>query len=424
MATILKEFEQGLKGLNTLCGADWLSRSSLRWARGDWGHPMVSAYHFAIEASKQGDKAILQSEHALKVLFWHRNISTVLNLIDLDRFQKRIRQARDCEKALYEVQLATDYCRLGYRVEFGDTGQYGHDLKVSNDAGSVYAECKKKGETERDKQATRVWQQLQAAITTAMTDMGRYAYVFVESSRDPVEDDVMCIGSLVRNLLRGSSDTDVREVDYWVKIEHIRPAHSTERGSFLGVSFPSAVSDRNESLNVNCGPSSKPSVGPRWPRTPQHVVFECKSRKVEPGLMEARNVMAIGFRTLEERDYVKTVVSSLVEVRKRRQLPPSGPGIIHIEIGAPSGGTTVEQRFDEIAAAIRPELLGAQNRRVNAVVLTCTGKIPVSTAYGGQKMSLPGIATLTKLVRHDNPRCPFPIRFRLAERTLFTWGPT
>ena len=424
MATILKELEQGLGGLNGLCGRDWLSRSSLRWAKGDWEHPIVSAYHFAIEASKQGDEAILQSEHALKVLFWHRNVSTVLNVIDLDRFQRRIRQASDCEKVLYEVQLAADYYRLGYRVAFGGTDQYGHDLKVSNDLGSVYAECKKKGETERDKQATRVWQQLQAAIATAMTDMGRYAYVFVESSRDPVEDDVLHMGSLVRDLLRGSSDRDVRQGDYRVRVEHIRPSGFTERGSFLGASFPSAASDRSDNLNVNCGPSSRPSVGPRWPRAPQHAVFECKGRLVELGLMEAHDVMAMGFRSLEQRDYIKTVISSFDEVRKRRQLPPSGPGIICIEIGMPSGGTAVEQRFDEIAAVMRPKLRGADNRRVNAVVLTCTGKIPVPTAYGGKEMNLPGIATLTRLVKHLNPRCPFPVGFRLSENTLFTWGPT
>ena len=140
--------------------------------------------------------------------------------------------------------------------------------------------------------------------------------------------------------------------------------------------------------------------------------------------MEASNVMAMGFRSLEQRDYVKTVISSFDEVRNRKQLPPSGPGIIYIEIGMPSGGTTVEQRFDEIATTISPKLRGASNRRVNAVVLTCTGKIPVNMAYGGKEMSLSGIATLTKVVKHDNPRCPFPVGFRLAENTLFTWGPT
>jgi hypothetical protein len=385
---------------------------------------MVNAYHFSVEASKQGDKAILQSEHTLKVLFWHKNISTVLNVIDLDRFQRRIRQARECEKIVYEIQLAADYCRLGYKVRFGGTDQYDHDLEVSNNAGSVYVECKKKGETERDRQAARVWQQLQAAIATAMIDIGRYAYVFVESSHDPVEDDVMRTGSLVRNLLRGSSDRDVRQGDYWIRIEHIRPSGFTERGNFLGASFPSPVSGRSESRNVKRGPSSRLSVGPRWPYAPQYSIFECKSRLVKPGLVEAHNVTALGFRSLEQRDYVKTVISSFDEVRKRKQLPPSGPGIIYIEIGVPSGGTTVEQRFDEIAAAIRPKLRGASNRRVNAVVLTCTGKLSIPTAYGGKEMSLPSIATLAKSVRHNNPRCPFPVGFRLAEKTLSTWGPT
>ena len=96
---------------------------------------------------KQSDEAILQNEHALKILFWERNISTVLDLIDLHRFQQRVRQVGACDKVLYEIQVAALYRNSGYDVTFQDTGQQGYEFRVSNKTGGpLYVECKKKGE--------------------------------------------------------------------------------------------------------------------------------------------------------------------------------------------------------------------------------------------------------------------------------------
>ena len=382
---------------------------------------MVSTYHFASEVLKQGDEAILQNEHALKILFWERNISTVLDLIDLHRFQQRVRQAKACDKVLYEIQVAALYRNSGCEVTFHDVGQQGYEFKVSNETGTVYMECKKKGETERDRQALNAWGKLQAAIEKAMVGMQRYAYVFLEITRDPMESDVPYIESLVQNLLAENSEGEVTQGDYWIRIEHIRPPDFTEQASFLGVSYPSTASHGGHISNATTDPSARLPFGPHWPKEPQYAVFQCEAKSIGGSLFEAHRIMAIGFRSLEERDYIKTVISSFDEVRKRKQLPPSGPGIIYIEIGQPTGGVTVEQRFDEIAKAIRPKLQGGWNCRVNAVALTCTGKTPVNIVYDGKKMTLPGIATFARVIPHDNPRSPLPAGFNWATSSLFTW---
>ena len=76
------------------------------------------------------------------------------------------------------------------------------------------------------------------------------------------------------------------------------------------------------------------------------------------------------------RDYTKTVINSLDEVRKREQLPPSGPGLIFIDVSAPpitanDVNSSLVMKFDEITKALSPKLT-SDNTRVNAVVLTCT----------------------------------------------------
>jgi len=420
--TVTKSLSQGLIDLNILCGGNWLSKASTRWRKSAWIHSIVSAYHYASEVLNRGDEAILQNEHALKILFWQRNISGALDLIDLCRFQQRIRDVKDCDKVLYEIQVATLYRNSGYDVTFQDVSQQGYEFKVSNETGAVYMECKKKGETERDRQALRAWEQLRAAIEKSMVITQRYAYIFLQTTRDPMESDVPHIESLIQNLLTENTEGDVTQGDYWVRIEHIRPPDFTERASFLGILYPSTASHGNP-ISVTTKPSARLPSGPHWPKKPQYAVFQCEANPVGGSLAEARKIMAIGFKSLEERDYITTVINSFDEVRRRKQLPSSGPGIIYIEIGQPSGGVTVEQRFDEIEKAIRLKMRGKWNRRVNAVVLTCTGKMPVNAIYDGKKKTLPGIVTLARIIPHDNPRSPLPDGFNLLPTSLFTWVP-
>ncbi len=227
---------------------------------------------------------------------------------------------------------------------------------------------------------------------------------------------------MIHNLLTENTEGDVTQGDYWVRIEHIRPPDFTERANFLGISYPS-IAPRGNLISGTAKPSSRLPSGPHWPKNPQYAIFQCEANPAGGSLAEVRKIMAIGFKSLEERDYITTVINSFDEVRKRRQLPPSGPGIIYIEIGTPTGGVTVEQRFDEIEKAIRLKMGRTSNRRVNAVVLTCTGKMLGNAIYDGKKKTLPGIVTLTRIIPHRNPRSLLPDGFNLLPTSLFTWVP-
>lgn len=423
MGTAREQLQSSLTYLNDVCGGNWLSRSGKLWARSAWHHPVISAYHFACKALEEGDQAVLRSEHALQVVFWSGNMAASEELIDLKRFRQRVRLPKDCEKLMYELQAASGYRSLGYDIEFGDTSEQGNDFTVMTELGPIYVECKKKGETERDKRVANVWQLAQAAIIRAMKVTKRYAYVFLESSRDPVETDVANIGCVVQRQLAGALERSFKEGDLWFRIEHIRPAGFTERGHFglLVISYPSESGKSCEAELADHQGYTGRRMGPLWPAKPQHGLFECSARKLPSGETEVSNVMAMGFRSLEQRDYVTTILNSLNEVRKRKQLPACGPGIICIETAIPYGGVTVEQRMDEIAGALRLKLRGEANRRISAVLITCTGKMPLTYTFGGKRVTLPCIHISSNELKHDNPLRPLPSAFGLPRATGCAW---
>lgn len=411
---------QALHDINNLCGNNWLSRASARWSKHDWGHPLVSTYHFAEQVLMQGDKAILQSEHALKLIFYVTSISNTIDLMDSKRFKDRIRDKKGCIKLLYEIQIAMQYKLNDYEITFGDTHDQQYEFKVSDKTGSTYIECKKKGQTERDQRASMLWKKLSEVIEATMKNLRRYAYVFLEISRDPVEDDVEIIQRLIRDLLLKASEGNIVEGDYSISIEHIRSPESVDVGSSFGISYPSPKEPSNTLLRSGMSrPSSKLDVGPYWLKQPQFAVFQCEAKKGQR-LPEVNKIIAIGFNSLAERDYIKTVANSFVDVRKRKQLPKSGPGIIYIEIGIPTGGVTIQDRFNEIENAVRPKLLGTLNRRVNALVLTCTGNTLNNITYNGDTIMIPAITTQNRVIQHNNPRSSLPSGFSISPSISFS----
>ena len=121
------------------------------------------------------------------------------------------------------------------------------------------------------------------------------------------------------------------------------------------------------------------------------------------------NFRAFGFKSNEMRDYTKTVINSLTEVRRNKQIPPAGPGVIYIDINPPlmfSAVNSLKIKFDEISVALFPHLQSV-NRRVNAVVLTCTAPIKI------RESNESAIVMQCRVIRHSDPKTKLPSKFLL-----------
>lgn len=451
MSSARELLQQSLNVLEESLGQEWLEERSQRWAKHDWKHPVIAAHHFARGALQSDDASIANNEHAAQVLFWAHNLNTVGSRVEPATLRDELRDPNRCEKTLYVIQIASLYLKQGYEVEFNDKPPYAYDFHVVCSEGIVPVECKKKGETERDRRARQNWEELERRLTRILEGQGKAAFIWIESRTDLDDESIRVLEGFLRDVMvqiddhlqpdqqlflgirTGSAASSQKpglpslttsgepvivdglesEDNFFVVLQNLLPTHAPQRGTFDQVML------MYDAKNWGVGTAQRPApfhggyaVGPIWRGTPQYATMRFQLKSVDKNTLEVSSFNAFGFRSHEPRDYTRTVVHSLTEVRNRKQLPPDGPGLIFIDVAAPkasSGGPLdpLTLRFDEIHKALRSQLTKSQNERVNALVLTCTRKVHLTDVSGSPR----AIEISGRVIEHTNPRQPLPSNF-------------
>jgi len=286
--------------------------------------------------------------------------------------RQELMDVRQFGHEFYVLRVADWYKRLGHNVEIHPPP--GHDITISIGGFPTHLECKtKRPLAERDIRVEAVWERMYELMNKEMDRAGINAIVYVDSATDPVDED---LGRLI-----GTFRTLLDE----------------------GRNITALLHDNKYKITIRLTPRPGEAIktaGLKWRPWGQ---FERGTSAVKVTKEGAQwwDVRHFFFNSREDRDYVKTVLYSLAQAGK--QLPKEGPGIVYIEVAPPSGQTPIGRRLSEIRQRLVRELRDGHNRRVNAVILSCTHFEPPE-----------GLTVNFASVFHPNPRAPLPTGFHVA----------
>ncbi len=425
--------------MKELVGIDWLEKHNRHWKQYAWNHPIISTYHFAESVLDKDESIIAGNEHAIRLIFWVANLSNVLSRLESNNLRMWLRDPKECLKHLYMIEIVNLCLAQGYEIEFNDRPPYGYDFHVVFPECNIPIECKKKGKTQRDQIAQTNWEELERRLNQVMDKKRKSGFIWMESASDLTSEDITFIESFVGKVfdqvgdsvqgykdlfcavgpsagVHGTMPVEDQQLlpddKFFFLFQELHPSDEIQHGSFnmVGI-YPNNPSWGKGTVEKPIKSQDNIAIGPAWKGIPQYLNLRCHW---QPKAGEISNFRAFGFKSQEKRDYVTTVVNSLADVRKHKQLPPDGPGLIFIEMAPPpvfsaEGGNFLKLRFDEINAEVSPKLRGEQNRRINAIILTCT--MPARIDHSKDL----GIGVSCRVIRHENPKTALPNSFKLLD---------
>jgi len=369
----IDKLKQAMDIVGSFIGWAWLEDPRKRKLKPELRHTLIRYWDGALQAVAQGNSPIVNSEDAacIMTLASCMVICPEMSGFHAKETRHKLMEAGEFEHEFFMLRVVDWYKRLTRNVEFHPPP--GHDITISIEESLVHIECKtKRPASEKDIIVEEVWEKMYELMNRAMDKAGVNAIVYVDSTIDPLVEDIGGLIAVFRTLLNeGRSVTTKLNNKYRITITLTPP---------LGEPIKTA--------------------GFRWRPWGQFErgTSAVKVTKDGPQWWDVRHFF---FNSREDRDYMKRVLYSFSEAKK--QLPKEGSGVIHIEVVQPSGKTTISNRLEELKRRLSRELKGNLNRRVNAVVLSCTHFKPPE-----------GLATDFTSVFHTNPRTLLPTGFHVA----------
>ena len=416
------DLRSAIKAIEDLVGAEWLSTRVQRWASRDWKHPLISDFRYSLhslESLTDGNQGALHNEQVLRVQRLGGDLRSLENAtLDWAEFKARLRDTGESEKVMYEIHIAAAYARGGHEVKLHGAAE-GCDMTVFCGEESAYLECKRKDRgTQRDLAARRVWIRVTEATLELMERKQLNGIVYVRSEKDPLDRDVEQVVSKIEESLEqfrlGNADPEVTlTLDSGANTFMVALRDLAAGGHMPNIANQILIASIHTSEELN------PHITRLNARLRRgfEAIFEIGRSHVgvwpsfdatDQIKRSVRRITSFKFAygsSMEQRDYVKGALQSLAEARDR--LPPTGPGIVYIDIPSPHG-VPVDERLEQIGEGLEPQLRG-QNKRINALILTNTSPSP-NPALTGRADEL---VTSAYRIVHEAPRTPLPPEFEL-----------
>ena len=345
-------------------------------------HPVVAWYR----NYKQWLKADSESQEqflggVLELATFAQALDIAAGMRGAHRLHDRLRRVDQFEAAAFELEVASNYAKVGWEVEFLEEGsEKSPDLRLfqpTTDA-EVYVECKRRDhKTERDARIDNAWIQLGNRLINHMRRSSHSAQIELTWMRDPVAEDYDLIVELAS---RASSDADT-----------------------VGVPKTLASPEAIEVIYTKLSEGEEFIAGALANTTryaPDRFLLVSDMKKEKDGSTVWRCPIVLALRTEDPPDRVKGVIQSFKTAR--RQLPKGKPGVICIRV--PDHAWTTESHFERAVELLKPKLQGQFNRRVNAVnLMTRELRVIQDGKRTGRSYS-----PLWTTVEHSNPATPFP----------------
>jgi hypothetical protein len=267
---------------------------------------------------------------------------------------KRLEDAEEFEKAIYEIKVASSLRRNGFKVYFVEERvEKTPDFFVEKDGEKTYIECKQKDKkSERDQRNENLWNTVLTSSLKFMDRVKKNYGIVVKSEVDLSNKNSSLLINYIQNLIRNSQSGTYREGDFEIISKELGEFDEIFKGSFsinldeFGVkaNFPTAIFYQNAIVRFS-----------------------------ETFKVEYKNPRFIGFVSTVIPDRIKSILGSLDHAYK--QIPKGGPGIVYIEIN-----TSLYKDPQEIARDlefVKKRLNGKLNliTRVNAAILTASSYV-------------------------------------------------
>ena len=340
------------------------------------------------------------NEQTFYFIQFAKNLGKVMNVIDKDRFRERLRDNKKFEKVSYEIQIATKYIDDGYNVTFVKEGELKTpDLKIQTKSGTVYVECKKKDQaTARDIEVQTIWEEVSRRLSEKMNIL-KLNYSFnIFSDSDPLREDIDYLVEEISKLLLKHFVGQVKIGKFRVVLQKTTDYDLPLEANKISFRLPINLDYSEPQFEVMAkGPHTEFQTHAQakfqTQRFPSYLNVSIQS---DEDLL-FRNFRFFGFKSANEPDRIKGIIEAFEDAYE--QIPPSGPGIIYIDIFIyPS---PVQQDLIRLDQMINGKLNVIH--RVNAVVLTTSFFVKEK-----EKLSLRGIH---KIIYNKNPKTILPNNF-------------
>lgn len=307
-----------------------------------------------------------------------------------DKLITRLKSEKEFFSTAFEIEVAAAYIVQGWKVDFIDEEDIPTpDLFVTVGKGTAFwVECKNRdGSNSVDKRTGVLWKQVEHYLLDYLKQHSLNYQVVISAKKELQNNDVPYLRKLV--------------ID---SIEHkFEPRHLLR---LPGASV--TVADDTNNFGLTIYKLSEPDVNLdgksfEWP-FPRYYsaygTFTCERKDMTGGGIRIRNPRAIQFRPLGSSNRIQSVKDAFRSAA--RQLPASGPGVIHIRLPINSWVKDLDETKRYIEHYLGTELSGRHNRRVNAVIVSVYYLELVQ--HGA--FQYPIYKPITIFSEHKNPKVP------------------
>ena len=344
--TNLDWYADWLSAVEEIFGRNWLLRNQRLLLTGSKVHPIVSAWHAAMQwLASVKEKRKCEFSPELASFF---DIGCDLHATKgLQGFARALTPRRlkgeSWEKDVYVAHVAALALRSGYRVSFIPPAKDDHvktaDLCLLDGDRTFFLECKKKDKYVRPADAQSAWPSLQEGLSALSARAGTdYEVVVACLGKLTLEAIPAVVAAAASAVERGDSgQIVVAEFDAVILVKKDPPRPAGVEGAWI----PAWQNPGSASITMSVGPDGAPQYGP---------LFRCSLY-----LLDAHRSSQI--------------LSSLRDARS--QIPPAMTGVIFVAVdtdGIPEGDHDLY--FSTLATWLGRELRRNDNARVLAVVLT------------------------------------------------------
>jgi hypothetical protein len=289
----------------------------------------------------------------------------------------RLKDAKAVEPLLFELLVAEAFRYLGARLSKGAPSESEYRVAFS-DTAPVAIQCKRIVMPARQRIAQEVWRRLSERCRQALRERSLCGRIDIEADQLPGAEHEIDICAEVQRTLERAERTGGSSAGcagpWRVRVR------TFPRDIYLPVG---TLLDEQPHDFADVVGRAAPGYVLRFPPEPNPLVAEVTVFNA------ISNELPDWRRPLKDRFN-----------RACRQLPASGPGLVYL--GLPLHQRVGPKEMLREAGDLLAPYLGAQNRRVNAIVLA----VIADTASGP--------CLVVRTLRHPNPRDPLSPSFRLA----------
>lgn len=298
----------------------------------------------------------------------------------------RLKLPAEFSAASFEVEVAAAYVSAHWAVEFVETGKRkSPDLRVElADGRGFWVECKRRDDfSGREAAVQGFWTGLKEALYRQWGPAKTNVALSLLSRSDPVPADAAELRAAI-----------LQAAERLLKVERRGEVHAMGRSGSGKFEFE---------LRFLAEPDA--AIPLKGVNGGEGVVWDFSgvfAGTTADGTALIRNPVLFVYKNDAASDRYAGALNSFRAAAD--QLPADGPGVVWIRVREAAGQPSAEADLQALARALRKELSGDANTRVNSVVLSA--RVFAHDVVDGRTLFKYSQVAVT--IAHERPRCPLP----------------